>query len=150
MCSCTMVDGWNMIIAGWSLVARANGGLSEHVTKLWDGRAHRSTLIKAQFSALDIAAKRGTSDETEATQLRTHDQRIPMDCDSMWVDYEIDMGWIITDTTGFSTSTCQEWCTPLVHGDQLLYGWWDWRSWWHRTMVMAPWEIWQHPPKYCR
>ena len=29
----------------------------------------RSTLIKAQFSALDMAAERGTSDEMEATHL---------------------------------------------------------------------------------
>ena len=29
----------------------------------------RNTLIKAQFSALDMAAERGTSDETEATHL---------------------------------------------------------------------------------
>ena len=43
-------------------------------------------MIKAQFSALDTAAKRGTSDETEATHQRAHDQRIRLeavDCDGM-------------------------------------------------------------------
>ena len=70
MRNCTMVDDWN-ITAGQSLVARADGGLGNHVTKPWDGRADRSTLIKAQFSALDTAAERGTSDEMEATHLRS-------------------------------------------------------------------------------
>ena len=41
----------------------------------------RNTLIKAQFSALDTAAERGTSDETEATHLRTCAQ--PADIDKV-------------------------------------------------------------------
>ena len=41
----------------------------------------RSTLIKAQFSALDTAAERGTSDETEATHLRACAQ--PADIDKV-------------------------------------------------------------------
>ena len=41
----------------------------------------RSTLIKVQFSALDTAAERGTSDETEATHLRVCTQ--PADIDKV-------------------------------------------------------------------
>ena len=41
----------------------------------------RSTLIKAQFSALDTAAERGTSDEMEATHLRAYAQ--PTDIDKV-------------------------------------------------------------------
>ena len=41
-------------------MARANGGLSN--------RADRSTLIKAQLSAHNVATERGTSDKTEATR----------------------------------------------------------------------------------
>ena len=37
-------------------------------------RADRSTLIKAQFSALNMTAGRGTSDETEATHQCVNDQ----------------------------------------------------------------------------
>ena len=49
-------------------------------------RADHSTLIKVQFCTLDMAAERGTSDETEATHQRTHDQRRRLDaadCDGM-------------------------------------------------------------------
>ena len=49
-------------------------------------RADCSILIKAQFSALDTAAKRGTSDEVEDTLQRGHEQRIKLeaaDCDAM-------------------------------------------------------------------
>ena len=37
-------------------------------------QAERSTLIKAQFSTLDTATERGTSDETEATHQHVIDQ----------------------------------------------------------------------------
>ena len=46
----------------------------------------RSTLIKAQFPALDTAAESGTSDETEATHLRACAQSADIeaaDCDGM-------------------------------------------------------------------
>ena len=49
-------------------------------------RVDRSTLIKAQFSTIDMTAERGTSDETEATHPRVHDQRRRLeavDCDSI-------------------------------------------------------------------
>ena len=39
--------------------SRANGELSENVTKAWDGRDEHSTLTKAQFSALDTLPKEG-------------------------------------------------------------------------------------------
>ena len=42
-------------------------------------RADRSTLINVQFSALDTSTKRGTSDETEDTHQRVHDQRIRLE-----------------------------------------------------------------------
>ena len=59
MCSCTMVDGWN-IIAGRSLVVRANGGFSDHVTKPGMGaELSDRILIKVQFSALDTLPKEG-------------------------------------------------------------------------------------------
>ena len=48
-------------------VARANGGLSNHVKNTCRSRAGRSTLIKAQLSAHNVATERGTSDKTEAT-----------------------------------------------------------------------------------
>ena len=59
-------------------MARADGGRpsrrsrQSHAT---GSRADRSTLIKAQFSALNVAAERGTSDKTEATRQCAHDQR---------------------------------------------------------------------------
>ena len=42
-------------------------------------RADRSTLIKAQFSALNTSAKRGTSDETEDTHQRVDNQQIRLE-----------------------------------------------------------------------
>ena len=86
MCSCS-IPGWN-ITAGRSLVARANGGLSNHVKDTSWSRADRSTLIKAQLSALNVATERGTSDKTEATRFSqcAHDQRRRLeteDCDSI-------------------------------------------------------------------
>ena len=47
------------------------------------GRAHRGklTVTKAQFFALNTAAERGTSDETEATLHRTHSQRRWLEAD---------------------------------------------------------------------
>ena len=36
--------------------------------------AELSTLVKAQFSALNAAAERGASEETEATHQRAYDQ----------------------------------------------------------------------------
>ena len=62
----------HLCTAGRSLVARTNGGLSDHVTKPWS-RADRITLIKAQV--VRLAAERGTWDETEATHQRVHNQR---------------------------------------------------------------------------
>ena len=59
----------------------ANGGLSDHVTKPWEPSSRIVTLIKAQFSALDMATERGTSDETEATHLRACAQ--PADIDKV-------------------------------------------------------------------
>ena len=47
----------HLYTAGRSLVARTNGGLSDHVTKPWN-RADRSTLIKAQV--VRLAAERET------------------------------------------------------------------------------------------
>ena len=47
-------------------------------------RANRGTLIKAQFSALNVAAERGTLDKTEATRQCAHNQRRRLeaeDCD---------------------------------------------------------------------
>ena len=72
-------------MAGRSLVVRANGGLSDHVTKPWEP-SWGSTLINAQFSALDTSAERGTSDETEDTHQRVYDQRLRLeaaDCEGM-------------------------------------------------------------------
>ena len=46
---------------------RANGGLSDHVKNHGAELPDCITLIKAQFSALDTTAERGTSDKTEAT-----------------------------------------------------------------------------------
>ena len=49
-------------------------------------RADHSTLVKAQLSALDMAAERETSDKTEATHQRVHDQRIKLeaaDCEGL-------------------------------------------------------------------
>ena len=46
----------------------------------------RSTLIIAQFSVLDVATERGTSNKTEATRQCAHDQRRRLeaeDCDRM-------------------------------------------------------------------
>ena len=39
----------------------------------------RSILTRVQFSELDMAAERGTWDETEATRQRAHDQRIRLE-----------------------------------------------------------------------
>ena len=69
-------------------MARANGGLSNHVKDTCRSRADRSTLIKAQLSALNVATERGTSDKTEATRFSqcAHDQRRRLeaeDCDSI-------------------------------------------------------------------
>ena len=83
-----MVDVWN-IIAGRSLVARANGGLSNHVKDKCRSRADRITLIKAQLFALNTSAKRGTSDETEDTHQSVDNQRIRLeapDCEGMRSD----------------------------------------------------------------
>ena len=49
-------------------MARANGGLSNHVKDKSRSRADRSTLIKAQLSAHNVATERGTSDKMEATR----------------------------------------------------------------------------------
>ena len=49
-------------------MARANGGLSNHVKDTCRSRADCSTLIKAQLSAHNVATERGTSDKTEATR----------------------------------------------------------------------------------
>ena len=49
----------------------------------------RSTLIKAQFSALDTADERGTSDETEATHLRACTQ--PADIEKLRTATACDM-----------------------------------------------------------
>ena len=38
-------------------------------------RVDFSTLVKAHFSALDMAAEKGASDEMEATHLRAYNQR---------------------------------------------------------------------------
>ena len=49
-------------------------------------RADHSTLIKAQFSTLNTAAERVTSDETEATHQCVNDQQKRLeaaDCDGM-------------------------------------------------------------------
>ena len=48
-------------------------------------QADRSTLIKAQFSTLNTAAKRGTSDEMESTHQHAHyQQRLEAaDCDML-------------------------------------------------------------------
>ena len=56
-----MVDGWNIIVAGRSLVAQANGGLSNHVTKPWEGPSSLYYYYsnKVQFSALDSLPKEG-------------------------------------------------------------------------------------------
>ena len=69
-------------------MARANGGLSNHVKDTCQSRADHSTLIKAQLSALNVATERGTSDKTEATRFSqcAHDQRRRLeaeDCDSI-------------------------------------------------------------------
>ena len=69
-------------------MARANGGLSNHVEDACWSRADCSTLIKAQFSALNVATERGTSDKTEATRFSqcAHDQHRRLeaeDCDSI-------------------------------------------------------------------
>ena len=45
-----------------SCMARANSELSDHVKA-------RSILIKAQFSALNVAAERGTSDKMHTCQV---------------------------------------------------------------------------------
>ena len=68
MCSCTMVDGWNNI-AGRSLAARANGGLSDLLQRHGAELPDRIALIKAQFSTLDTATERGRLDKTEVTHL---------------------------------------------------------------------------------
>ena len=66
-------------------MARANSGLSDHVTK----PPELSTLIEAQFSALNMAAERRTSDEMEATHQCAHNQQRSLrrleaaDCDCM-------------------------------------------------------------------
>ena len=49
-------------------MARANSGLSNHVKDTCRSRAERSTLIKAQLSALNVATEKGTSDKTVATR----------------------------------------------------------------------------------
>ena len=69
-------------------MARANGGLSNHVKDTCRSRADRSTLIKAQLSAHNVATERGTSDKTEATRFSqcAHDQRRRLeaeDCNSV-------------------------------------------------------------------
>ena len=69
-------------------MARAIGGLSNNVKDTCRSRADRSTLIKAQLSALNVATERGTSDKTEATRFSqcAHDQRRTLeaeDCDSI-------------------------------------------------------------------
>ena len=69
-------------------MARANGGLSNHVKDTCRSQADRSTLIKAKLSALNVATERGTSDKTEATCFSqcAHDQRRRLeaeDCDSI-------------------------------------------------------------------
>ena len=82
-----MHDGWN-IRAGRLLVARTSDGLSNHGKDTCQSRADRSSLIKAQLSALNVATKRVTSDKTEATRFSqcAHDQRRRLeaeDCDSI-------------------------------------------------------------------
>ena len=57
-------------------MARAIGGTER---PCHNAMAERSTLIKAQFSALNMATERGTSDETEAAHQRVHDQRIRLE-----------------------------------------------------------------------
>ena len=72
-------------------MARANGGLSNHVKDTCRSQAHRNPLIKAQLSALNVATGRGTSDKshkTEATRFSqcVHDQRRSLgaeDCDGI-------------------------------------------------------------------
>ena len=52
-------------------------------------QADRSTLYKVQFSALDTAAERGTSDETETTHQCAHGQWRMLeaaDCDTLKPD----------------------------------------------------------------
>ena len=64
-------------------MARANDGFDVHVTR-HQSRAGHSTLIKAQFFALNMAAERGMWNEMEATHQRWHDQRRRLeavDCD---------------------------------------------------------------------
>ena len=59
---------------------------TDYATTHAQAQAHRSklTLIKAKFFALNTAALRGTSNETEATRHRAHNQRRRLkadDCD---------------------------------------------------------------------
>ena len=56
------------------------------MSQSYGSRADPSTLIKAQFSAFDTSAERGTLDEMKDTHLRVHDQRIRLeavDCEGM-------------------------------------------------------------------
>ena len=55
MCSCTIVDGWN-IMPGRSSVVLANGGLSDYAIKDTGADRSKLTLIKAQFSTLNTTA----------------------------------------------------------------------------------------------
>ena len=62
-------------------IVGGNGGLTSAIMSESHGsRADRSTLIKAQFlGPRGTSAERGTSDETEDTHQRVHDQRIGLE-----------------------------------------------------------------------
>ena len=48
---------------------------SATISQSHGSQADNSTLIKAQFSTLNMAAEGGTSNEMEATHQHVHDQR---------------------------------------------------------------------------
>ena len=65
-------------------MARANGGLSNHVKDMCRSRADRSTLIiKAQLSAHNVATERVTSDKMEATRFSQRALELMVDSATM-------------------------------------------------------------------
>ena len=92
-----MVDGWT-IIAGRSLVARANGGLSDHVTKPWEGP---SSLIKPSPPPSIHCRKRdiGWEGSYIPVYIHAHDQRIRLeaaDCElrhAICISVTINLWW---------------------------------------------------------
>ena len=103
MCNCTMI-GTSLQGDRWWLELMVD---SSTMSNPWS-RADHSTLIKAQFSTLNVAAERGTSEKMEATCRRAHDQRRRLeaeDCDRC--------GWYAQFISGGRRCRCPPYC--LAH-----------------------------------